>query len=63
MKLTVEIERRFYHKFLNALPAGSKAIEQGTTARTGTVILEVETELMNFPWDTVPGILAIKPLR
>ena len=27
MKLTMEIERRFYAKFLKALPAGSKAVE------------------------------------
>jgi hypothetical protein len=63
MKLTVEVERRFYPKFLSALPAGSKAIEQGTDPRTGRVVLEVETSLANFPWQKVPGILAIKPSR
>jgi hypothetical protein len=62
MKLTIEVERRSYPKFLNALPAGSKAVEHGTDPRTGRVVLEVETSLMNFPWETVPGIIAIKPL-
>ena len=62
MKLTMEIERRFYPKVLNALPAGSKVVEQGTDPQTGRVVLEVETSLGNFPWETVPGIIAIKPL-
>ena len=62
MKLIMEIERRFYPKFLNALPAGSKAIEQGINPQTGRVVLEVETSLLDFPWDAVPGILAIEPL-
>ena len=30
MKLTMVVERGSYPKFLNALPAGSKAVEQGT---------------------------------
>ena len=63
MKLTTEIERRFYAKFLKALPAGSKAVETETNAKAGTVILQVETELMNFAWETVPGILSIKPVN
>ena len=62
MKLVIEVERRFYPKFLKALPAGSKAVEQGTSPQTGRVVLEVETSLLNFPWETVPGILGIKPL-
>ena len=61
IKLTLEIERRSYPKVLKALPVGSKAVEQGTDAETGAVILEVEAEL-NFPWETIPGVLAIKPL-
>jgi hypothetical protein len=62
MKLTMVVERRSYAKFLNALPAGSKAVELGTDPQTGRVVLEVETSLRNFPWESVPGVLAVKPL-
>jgi hypothetical protein len=62
MKLTMVVERGSYPKFLNALPAGSKAVEHGTDPQTGRVVLEVETSLANFPWEAVPGIIAIKPL-
>jgi hypothetical protein len=62
MKLTMEVERRSYAKFLSALPAGSKAVEQGTDPQTGRVVLEVETSLRHFPWESVPGVLAVKPL-
>jgi len=62
MKLTMVVERGSYPKFLNALPDGSKAVEHGTDPQTGRVVLEVETSLANFPWEAVPGIIAIKPL-
>jgi hypothetical protein len=62
MKVTIQVERRSYPKFLNALPVGSKAVEQSTNPKTGTVVLEVETEMINFPWEMVPGIIVIEPL-
>jgi hypothetical protein len=37
-------------------------VEHGTDPQTGRVVLEVETSLANFPWEAVPGIIAIKPL-